>query len=258
MRVEIVFNTWYNYLMKTTQNNYIGPVKPVTKMRSQAIELDYAYSNKAEEIDKGIKDTIKGIRLSILAMGIGLARIKENGLYTDLNFRSMNGYIEQLCSENKMDRSSMFNWLSIGEAYLRYQNDLKKIGFNDGDGPTKLAYIDRALEANKKQEVFKNIKNMSVREFKVFSKGETEEEINKTKKITARKNEIFIGNKQAVTLSAELDTKTFNYLKKIILVAGEALEEGEVILPIRLYDTEELKTVEKAVNKLVKDLRKNT
>ena len=74
-------------------NFYDGPFKPVKKFNTEPIPLDYAYSNVAADIDQGIKETIKGIRLSILAMGICLARIKEKGLYVDLDFRSMNKYV---------------------------------------------------------------------------------------------------------------------------------------------------------------------
>ena len=153
---------------QTIVNEYDGPIKPVVKMNTGTIQLEYAYSDVATEIDKGIRDTIKGIRLSILAMGMGLANIKAKGLYVDLDCSSMNQYIIKLCDETKMDRSSLFNWLNIGEAYIKYKNDLDKIEFNDNDGPTKLPYIDRALEINRKNEVFRNIKDMSVREFKIF------------------------------------------------------------------------------------------
>ena len=226
-------------------------------MQAEPIQLDYAYSNVAQEIDTGIRETIKGIRLSVLAMGIGLAKIKEKGLYVDLNFRSMNKYVEQLCIDTRMDRSSIFNWVKIGESYQKYRNDLEKIGFNDGDGPTKLPYIDRALETKRKQEVFKNIKDMSVREFKTFSKSEAEEQTNKSKRITVKDNEVYIGGRKAVTLSDTMDSRTSSYFKKIILTIGRAMQEDEVILPVRLYDMDELRRTERAIVRLVKEMRKN-
>jgi len=241
--------------VETIKNYYDGPLKAVQKIKATPIQLDYAYSNVATEIDLGIRETIKGIRLSILAMGIGLANIKEKGLYIDLNFRTMTKYVEQLCIETKMDRSSVFNWVKIGEAYLKYRNDLEKIGFNDNDGPTKLPYIERALISYRKNDVFKNIKDMSVREFKTFSKGEPEGEDDKSKKITVRDNEVYIGRTLAIQISDKLDAKTSNYFKKIILIAGTAMQEGEVILPVRLYNTEEVRRFERAIGKLVKELR---
>jgi hypothetical protein len=219
------------------------------------IQLDYAFSDTAADIDLGIRETIQGIRLSILAMGIGLARMKEKRLYRDLKFRSMSGYVERLCAENRMERSSMFNWLSIGEAYLKYQSDLDQIGFNDSDGPTKLPFIDRALEKMEKEEVFENIKNMSVREFKAFSRNKSEAESEKRRKVTIRGNTVFIGRRQAITLSKTMGKKTYEYFKKVILVAGKTFEEGGVILPVQLHDMDEARRFERAVYRLLDELR---
>jgi len=227
-------------------------VQPVDLWSS---ELNYAYSNVVAEIDQGIRDTIKGIRLSILAMGIGLARIKEKRLYVDLNFRSMNKYIEQLCMENKMERSSIFNWLSIGEAYLKYRSDLEKIGFNDDDGPTKLPYIDRALEKKQKQEVFDNIKTMSVREFKAFSSTKDEDVTEARSRIHVQGNEVYIGGRRAITLSEDLDRKTCAYFTKVILTAGKAIEEGGIMLPVHLRDMDEVRRLKPAISQLIKKMR---
>jgi len=224
-------------------------------IRTDTIPLDYAYSSMASVIDSGIRDTIKGIRLSILAMGIGLARIRENRLFMDLKFRSMNKYIEQLCAETRMERSSIFDWLSIGEAYLKYRNDLEEIGFNDSDGPSKLLYINRALETNQKQEVFSNIKSMSVREFKTFSRTEADTEPGKEKKVTVRGSEVYIGNRQAITLNNELNKQVYSYFRKVILVAGKALEEGGVILPVRLRNMNEARRLERSIPSLIKKIR---
>jgi hypothetical protein len=69
--------------MKTEviSNQYDGPRKPEKRLVGGYFSLDYAGSDDAVEIDAGIRETIKGIRLSILAMGIGLAKIKARGLY---------------------------------------------------------------------------------------------------------------------------------------------------------------------------------
>jgi hypothetical protein len=55
------------------QNQYDGPRPPEKRLPTGSFNLDYAYSEDPIEIDRGIRETIKGIRLSILAMGIGLA-----------------------------------------------------------------------------------------------------------------------------------------------------------------------------------------
>ena len=151
-----------------TEDNHNGSLLPAS-----VISLDYAESDNGAEIDRGIRETIKGIRLSILAMGLGLANMKAKSLYQNLGCRSITQYIRKLAEDTKMDSSAIFNWLCIGEVYLKHKNDLELAGFGDSDGPTKLPYLERALEGNEKQEVFDNIKNMSLREFIRFAKNKT-------------------------------------------------------------------------------------
>ena len=110
--------------MKPIPNQYDGPKAPPRRLSSGHFNLDYANSDDAAEIDAGIRETIKGVRLSILAMGIGLAKFKAKGLYVDLNYHSMNDYLESLCDEMQVERSTAHNWLYIGEAWLKYRRDL--------------------------------------------------------------------------------------------------------------------------------------
>jgi hypothetical protein len=238
-------------------NQYDGPRKAHKALPAAQFTLDYANSDNAKEIDLGIRETIKGIRLGILAMGIALARMKKAGLFAGLGYHSMNDYIEQLGEDNGMDRSSIFNWLYIGEAYLKYQDDLEKIGFSDTHGPTKLPYLERALAAHNKREVFAKLKSMSLRAFISYARIDIAPKNVTPSKIRVIGNQIFVGDKLAVTLSKELDPKTAAYLISVNVEAGEALEAGEVILPVRLYDMDELRRFERAANKLKKDLRIN-
>jgi hypothetical protein len=68
-------------------------------------------------------------------------------------------------------------------------------------------------------------------------------------------NQVYIGDRLAVTLDEGLDPKTRGYLEGVIVEAGQALEAGEVIFPVRLYDMEELRRFERAAEKLKKELR---
>jgi hypothetical protein len=239
---------------ETIPNRYDGPRKPENSPPANAFRLDYVNSDDAAEIDRGIRDTIKGVRLSILAMGIALAKIKARGLYVDLGCRSMAKYIESLCDEFQMDRSSLHNWLYIGEAYLKYRKELEKIGFSDEDGPTKLPYVERALELYHKKDVFRAIKEMSLRRFIGFSRGEAAA-APEPSVIRVKGGHIYIGDKPAVTLDDGLDAKTRAYFEGVITEAGEALEAGEVLYTTRLYDGEELRRFERAAEKLKRELR---
>ena len=221
----------------------------------QTVPLDYTNSNDAAEIDNGIRSTIRGIRLSILALGIGLATIKSKGLYSALNCRSMAEYIERLSDDAKMDRSSIFNWLCIGEAYIKYKTDLELIGFGENDGPTKLPYLDRALALRQKQEVFDNIKDMSLREFIGFSKGEPAEPAEDVPLVNVRGNTVYINGRLAIILSKNPGKRITAYFKKVIQVACEALEEGEVVLPVRLRSMREARRFTPVIERLKKEMR---
>ena len=216
----------------------------------RTLPLDYADSDNAAEIDSGIRDTIKGIRLSILAMGLGLAKIKSLGLHADLGFKTMTGYIKRLCNDTQMDRSNIFNWLSIGEAYVKYRDELETIGFNDSDGPTKLYFLDRALLARQKQEVFDNIKDMSVREFASFAKGEPSQPAGDTPYVSIRGHTVYINGKVAIILSKKPEKRITAYFKKLIQVGCEALEKEEVVLPIRLHSVHDAMRFEPEAERL--------
>ena len=188
-------------------------------------------------------------------MGIVLAKIKSKGLYKDLNYRSMTEYIERLCDDTKMERSSIFNWLQIGNAYIKYKNDLELVGFSDSDGPTKLPYLDRALAARQKQEVFDSIKKMSVREFSDFAKGESVKAAEDVPLVSIRGNTIYVNGKLAIILSNNPGKRITAYFRKVLHVACEALEKGEVILPVRLHSMREARRFRPAAERLKVKMR---
>jgi hypothetical protein len=235
-------------------NQYDGPRRPEKGLSLGHVSLDYANSEDAAEIDAGIRETIRGVRLSILAMGIGLAKIKAGGLYVDLRHRSMAGYIESLCDEFQMERSGLHNWLYIGEAYLKYRKDLERVGFSEEDGPTKLPYVGRALALYRKQDVFRAVKDMSLRQFVSFARGEAGGPSPEST-IRVRGNQVYIGDRLAATLDEGLDPRTRGCLEGVIVEAGKALEAGEALYVTRLYDPEELRRFQWAAEQLKKEMR---
>jgi hypothetical protein len=237
------------------QNQYDGPHAPAKRPGTGQISLDYINSDDAAEIDRGIRETIKGIQLSILAGGIGLAKMKERGLYVDLGYHSNAQYLESLCEQTHMARSSLHNWLYIGETYRKYQKELEKIGFSDEDGPTKLPYVERALALYQKKDVFKAVKDMSLREFISFSRGEEALAAPEESAIRVKGNQVYIGDRLAVTLDEGLDPKTRAYLADINAKAGQAIETGEVLYTTLLYDFDELRRFERGAERLKKEIR---
>ena len=203
------------------------------------IFLDYVKSDNPAEIDQGIRDTIRGVCYSILTMGLGLARIKSEGLFRKLKFRSMSAYVDRLCEETQMDRSNIYNWLSIGEAYSKYQRELEQIGFSDQDGPTKLPFLERALELGEKDEVFSNLKNMSQREFADFAKSGSVEKSDDIPFLEIRGNAFYLQGRRAIIVNKSLGEKNTAMLKKTVRVVCRALQRGGVVVAVHLRNPKE-------------------
>ena len=69
-------------------------------------------------------------------------------------------------------------------------------------------------------------------------------------------NQVFIDSQPAVMLNSALGKRTGTYLKKVLLAAGKALEEGGAVLPVVLNDMEEASRLQPAVNRLIRRMRK--
>jgi hypothetical protein len=61
--------------MNAISNSYDGSRAPVKKIKAGQFELDFAYSESADELDRGVRETIRSVKMSIMAMGIALYRI---------------------------------------------------------------------------------------------------------------------------------------------------------------------------------------
>jgi hypothetical protein len=114
--------------------------------------------------------------------------------------------------------------------------------------------VDRALAIYQKKEVFQAVKEMSLRQFISFSKGEASAAPEEPA-IRVKSNQVYIGDRLAVTLDEGLDPKTRAYLEGVVVEAGEALEAREVLYITRLYDPEELRRFERVAEKLKKEIR---
>ena len=51
-------------------NQYDGPRAPTKRLPASQFSLDFAYSESASELDNGVRETIQGVKLFIMAMGI--------------------------------------------------------------------------------------------------------------------------------------------------------------------------------------------
>jgi len=236
------------------QNQYDGQKRPKKKIESGQFSLDFAYSQDAVEVDSGIKETLRGVKLSIMAMGIALYRVDVSGLFIDLGFKRFGEYIDHLAKETGMSRTNLYNWEYIGEAYVKNRTELDKIGFSDDDGPTKLPYLGRALENYPKREVFKNIIEMSRREFEEWSRGQPKK-TKKYKSIRILGKDVLAGSKPLVTFAEGISPKDQRYYEGLIMEGAKAVKQNEYAKVYRFYDEAEARKFDRFYQRELKNLR---
>jgi hypothetical protein len=237
------------------QNEYNGTKKPQRKIEGGQFSLDFAYSQDAVEVDAGIRETIRGVKLSIMAMGIALYRVDVAGLFIDLGFKKFGEYVDHLLNETGMSRSNLYNWAYIGEAYIKNRADLDKIGFTDDDGPTKLPYLGRALENHPKREVFKNLKDMSRRQFEEWSKEQPGKNDKKRNSIRIIGSQVFIGKNPIISFADGMTAQERRYYEGLVLEGAIAARQNEYAKVYRFYDATEARRFDKFYQKELKTLR---
>ena len=221
------------------KNDYIVNMNEDNKGIAPYIPLEYVNSDDAFVIDLGVKETIKGLYASVLTIGLALAKIKSRGLHRDLGYKHMSRYIDSIYNETKMNRSSLYRLLRIGEAYTKYQAELEKIGFSESDGPSKLRYLEQALGKREKDEVYNNIMKMSVREFIDFACTAKAEITNDTPFMEIRGNTILIQGKKAVIVNKGLGRNNSELLMETVRIVSRALEKGGVVVAVHLRSRQE-------------------
>jgi hypothetical protein len=238
------------------KNEYDGPQKPVRPIQSGQFHLDFTYSDTPEELDAGIRETLRGVKLSIMAMGIALYRIEVAGYYVDLGYKKFGEYIDHLVEDTGMSRANLYNWTYIGAAFVTHRAELEKVGFSDDDGPTKLPFLDRALTNRPKREVYRNLLYMSRRQFEEWSKGDPKViPENDYTNVKLRKGEVYIGDIPIISFAENLSSADKNYYEKIIKVAVEAKKNSEIIGIYRFYDEDERRIFDRIYTRELKILR---
>jgi len=190
-----------------------------------------------------------------MAMGIALYRVDVSGLFIDLGFKKFGEYIDHLAEETGMSRANLYNWEYIGEAYVKYRTDLEKIGFNDDDGPTKLPYLYRALENHSKTAVFKNLKDMSKREFEDWSKENNNQNDKLYKNVKIKGTSVFVGNSPIVSFSDNISPKDRRYYESLLLEGAIAIKKNEFAKVYRFYDAEEARRFDRFYQRELKVIR---
>jgi hypothetical protein len=238
------------------KNEYDGPKKTPLKIEKGQFSLDFAYSENATEVDAGIREGIRGMKLSILYMGIALYRTNVAGYFIDLGFKRFGEYIDKLVEDTGMSRANFYNWTYIGEAFVTHRAELEKVRFSDGDGPTKLPFLDRALANRPKRDVYRNLISMSRRQFEEWSKGDPESssKCNYTN-VKLNNGQVYAGDTPLISFAESLSPVDKRYYEGVIKAAVEAKENNEVVGVYRFYDEGERRVFDRIYNRELKALR---
>jgi len=219
--------------------------------------LQYIQSDNPADIDYGIRESIKQFCFTGLATAIGLARVSANKLHKGYGFTTMNKYLVDLTKDFKVDCSTMRRWLKIGKTFIKYKNDLEEAGYTEAHGTTKLRYLERALSDYPKDEVYENIKTMSVDDFIDYSRAK--DMVNVTEKksgIEMIGNVAYINGKRAVIIHKELDKNATRFLKKLVLIGCEAIEKDNHLVPVPLHNKREVEHFRRLLPAVLKEIRK--
>jgi hypothetical protein len=235
-------------------NVYDGPRKPVKK--SSLFSLDFANSIDPAVLDNGIRETMRGMNLSAMAVSKALYRIYASGYYIELGYKSMGAYIDKLVAETGYSRAVFYRWIDTGGVAIKYRNELERIAFSDHDGPSKLPYIPKALEHHPKREVFKNAKEMSVRNFEAYAKWEKQSApAISYENIEIKNGSVYAGGEPLIDPAAPLMPEDKRYIESLLVRAVQAKADRQYLRGYLFYDEKEANKFDNVYNRELKVLR---
>ncbi|MCL2094397.1 MAG: hypothetical protein FWH12_09435 [Treponema sp.] len=219
--------------------------------------LSFVSSSEPDLLHWGILRTVGDVDQSILALGLALYRVKTEKLYKALGYKNLSAYMEALALALGRDRSCVYKWLKIGKIYVIYQKELSQIGFSHRNGPTKLPYLERALERGPQRLVFTYLMEMNQRDFAHFAKtGRAKgpavydhrmDELlpgpNSPFKEEKGKGEstIYYQEAWAVRMNSTLSARVKRWLRMSIQLAFNALDRKGSVTAVHLDSERELK-----------------
>jgi hypothetical protein len=138
---------------------------PATKM----FTLDFIDSENLEEIEEGIRETVKGVVLSKAAVCEALAHIDKKKLYSQAGYTNFRQYLQDERIPIKYKTAK--EYAKIGDTLMRHRGSLDEVDFSEEDGLKKLIYLDKALKNHTGETltVYKKVKEYSLREFQKFA-----------------------------------------------------------------------------------------
>ena len=123
---------------------------------------------------------------------------------------------------------------------------MKSAGFTGNDSPTKLPYLERALQRNPKDQVFNSIKKMTQREFAEYAKsgkknvsGNEGEDLCDCETITNWGHSFSYRGKEAARVNKKLPRKILKMLLPAIRLSFNALDKKSYVVAVHLKNYKE-------------------
>lgn len=218
---------------------------------SKEYSLDFLYSDNLEEIENGIKQAYLGVEASILVIALAIVKIEREALYIQAGYTSLTDYLNNSELRLKMPKQTVTTYKRIGEAYLKYKNELQKYGFIETGNLNKLRYLEAALEKHEdKNAVFKMLNTATFREFLEFAKAEPQQEkyIPRTE---INGSDILIDGVKAISIPETLDENLRQEIQNLIIEFFRIKKSGNIPYLVETYDKGE----QNAINNFLKRYR---
>jgi hypothetical protein len=223
---------------------------PAKRQDRPNIELDYLQSNDLGTIEKGIRETTKGVDFANLVVALAFAKIDHEALYAQAGCKSYLEYLDKAEDRLNMSRQTMSDYKRIGEIYMEYKSQLQQVGFREEGNLHKLRYLPRALEQHPPREVFNRLVRDSLRKFAAYASPSSDDGRSAPVRqyvphieITDRK--ISVDGKNILrfdpALRPELREELTGYLVKIY----EVRATGNKPYILNVYDEKEAQAVER-------------
>ena len=96
---------------------------------------------------------------------------------------------------------------------------------------------------------------MSRREFEAWSKKPLDNNDNNYGNVRIKGSSLFIGDSPVATFSQDISPEDRRYFESLLLEAGKAMEQNEVIGIFRFYDEDEKKRFDRIYQRELKAIR---
>lgn len=146
--------------------------KPVDLTPAPEVSLNYAGSDDLKTIERGIRETVRGQVLSVMAICKALHRIQAEELYRQAGLSTFGEYLDS--RRIPVPKSTGSEYAKIGKALTEHADQLSRVDFTEADGLKKLLFLDQAIQNGGEKDALVRLGKDSFRDFRAFAKGQAE------------------------------------------------------------------------------------